>query len=134
MSYDESQRSITLNADASLAVWTSVPGQPGSADPNTGKMYRFVKITGVRQCGLATAAADKVVGVSQSKPQKLGQATTVCFSGVTNVVVETLPIAAGDAVDPAAGGGAVKSAGAGKGIALATASSVGEIIPVLLKV
>lgn len=134
MSYEESLRSITLNADATLAERTGVPGQPGSTDPNGGKLYRFVKVTGVRQVGLATAAADKVIGVMQSKPQVAGQAATVGIRGVTNVVVQTLPIAAGDPVDPGNAGGAVKSAGAGKGIALATAATVGELIPVLLTV
>lgn len=134
MSYEESLRSISLNADASIGIYTGVPGLPGSAVPNAGKQYRFLKVTGPDQVGLASAAGP-VVGVLQNKPQKVGQAATVAFSGVSNVIVETLPIAAGNAVEVAAGGGAVAaSAGAKVGIALRTASTVGEIIPVLLLV
>ena len=87
MAYDEAIRNITLTADASLSGYTGVPGTPGSADPNYGKaQYRFVKITGAKQCGLATAAADLVVGVIQNKPQVAGQAGTVAIRGVTQVL------------------------------------------------
>lgn len=132
MSYEESLRSISLNADASVGVYTGVPGLPGSASPNGGTQYKFVKVTGVRQVGLA-GAGEAAIGVVQNKPQKVGMAATVGIRGVTNVVVETLPIAAGDLVQAAAGGGAVKkSTGVALGTALATASAVGELIPVLL--
>lgn len=132
MSYEESLRSISLNADASIGIYTGVPGIPGSAVPNSGKQFRFLKVTGPDQVGLASAAGT-IVGVLQNKPQNVGMAATVAFSGVSNVVVETLPIAAGDSVEVAANGGAVKaSAGAKVGTALRTASTVGELIPVLL--
>ena len=53
MAYEESLRSITLNADSSLGMYTGVPGQPGSPQPHGGKQYHFVKVTGVHQVGLA---------------------------------------------------------------------------------
>lgn len=132
MSYEESLRSVTLVADSSIGVYTGVPGQPGSAVPNAGKQYRFLKVTGSDQVGLAVAAG-AAIGVLQNKPQKVGAAATVGIRGISNVIVETLPIAAGDGVEAAAGGGAVKtSAGVRLGTALRTASTVGELIPVLL--
>src|SRR5262245_64107513 len=85
MAYEESLRSITLNADSSLGIYTGVPGQPGSPDPHGGKQYHFVKITGAHQVGLADAAA-AVVGVMQNKPQGAGQAATVAIDGVSKVV------------------------------------------------
>lgn len=131
MSYEESLRSISLVADSSIGVYTGVPGQPGSAVPNAGKQYRFLKVTGSDQAGLA--GAGPAIGVLQNKPQKVGAAATVAIRGVSNVIVETLPIAAGDSVESGAGSGAVKAAaGAKTGTALRTASTVGELIPVLL--
>lgn len=133
MSFDESLRSVTLNADATLALYTGVPGQPGSPSPHGGKIYRFVKVTGSVQVGIATAVAD-VIGVVQNKPQATGAAATVAISGISNVVVDTLPIAAGDNIAPTATGGAVKATAGSCGVALKSASTVGELIPVLLKV
>ena len=130
MSYDESLRTITLDADASLGIYTGVPGLPGSAVPNTGKMYCFVKVTGVRQCGLSVLATDLSVGIMQNKPQKPGQAATVGISGVSNVQVGGV-VNAGDRVAPNASGQGVTDAVNGKWIALATSTVVGEIIPVL---
>lgn len=93
MAYDEGLRSISLAADATIAGYTGVPGLPGSADPNGGKQYKFVKVTGAKTCGLATGASKEVViGVLQNKPQVTGQAATVAIRGVSRVV-------AGGAVD-----------------------------------
>lgn len=132
ISYEESLRSVSLNADATIGIYTGVPNLPGSAVPNSGKQYRFLKVTGPDQVGLATAALG-VVGVLQNKPQTVGQAATVAFSGISNVVVEALPIAAGDAIEVGAASGAVKaSTGIKVGVSLRTASTVGELIPVLL--
>src|SRR5690348_6494714 len=86
MSYEEKLSNVSLDADASLGIYTGVPGQPGSAVPNSGMQYRLVKMTGAHQVGLCTAAGDVVVGVMQNKPQKPGQAATVAIAGVTNVV------------------------------------------------
>jgi hypothetical protein len=85
MSYEENLRSFTLEADATVGIFTGVPGQPGSAVPNSGVQYRGVKMTGARQCGLAVAATDNVIGVLQNKPQRPGAAATVGYEGVTNV-------------------------------------------------
>ena len=131
MSYEESLRSVSFVADSSIGVYTGVPGVPGSAVPNSGKQYRFLKVTGSDQVGLA--AAGPSIGVLQNKPQKVGAAATVGIRGISNVIVETLPIAAGDGVE--SGAASVPSRhrrGAKVGVALRTASTVGELIPVLL--
>ena len=80
MAYEESLRSITLNADSSLGIYTGVPGQPGSPDPHGGKQYHFVKVTGVHQVGLADATAN-VVGVMSSN-------TVLTFTASCSVNVE----------------------------------------------
>jgi Uncharacterized conserved protein (DUF2190) len=132
MSYEESLRSITLDADASIGIYTGVPGLPGSAAPNYGKQYTFVKVTGAHQAGLAVAATDVIVGVLQNKPQKVGAAATVGISGVTNVISGG-PITAGNKVAPDANGKGVVDATNGTCVALATASAADQLIPVLLK-
>lgn len=142
MAYEDSLRSITLDADSSLAVWTSVPGQPGSADPNGGYQYYFVKVTGARTCGLADGdAGEVVIGVLQNKPQVTGQAATVGIRGIS-LVTAGAQINAGSPVKNSSGK-AVTATLTGQGaddfdtvlgIALATASGDGVLIPVLLKV
>ena len=78
MAFQEILHAITLEADASLGGYTGVPGLPGSAEPNGGNQYRFVKVTGAVTVGLADATADEVVvGVLQNKPQDAGHAATV---------------------------------------------------------
>jgi hypothetical protein len=137
VSYEEALKSISLDADASLAEWTSVPGQPGSADPNTGKMFRFVKVTGAHQVGLAVAAANEItIGVMQNKPQVVGQAATVAISGVSNVVAGGA-VAAGDGIKvDAAGAGVKATAGTDEtitvGVALGSAAA-GQLFPCLLR-
>lgn len=137
MSYEEALRTISLDADASLAEWTSVPGQPGSAAPNTGQMFRFVKVTGAHQCGLSDATANEVtVGVLQNKPQVLGMAATVAISGVSNVVAGGA-VAAGDRVKVDAEGRGVTATpatddGVTVGIALGSAA-LGQLFPCLLR-
>ena len=116
MAYEELLKSISLDADSSLGIYTGVPGQPGSAVPNSGKQYTFVKVTGEHQVGLATAAGDVVVGVMQNKPQKAGAAATVAISGVTNLV-------AGAAVSA---GVSIVSDGTGRGIPKAATPSGGK--------
>ena len=133
MAYEESLRSITLNADSSLGVYTGVPGQPGSPDPHGGKQYHFVKVTGVHQVGLA-GATGAVVGVLQNKPQGTGHAATVGFHGVSKVVSD-VAITAGDAIQVSADGQAAKSgAGPVVGIALSTTANPGELVNVLLTI
>ena len=136
--YDESIRSITLDADASIATYTGVPGLPGSADPNKGKQYCFVKVTGAHQAGLATAAANEiVVGVLQNKPQVTGAAATVALRGVS-LVEAGGTITAGAAIKVNASGNGVAAtlpadAALVVGVAVGGAAS-GQLCPVLLKV
>jgi hypothetical protein len=134
MAYDEAIRNITLTADTSLSGYTGVPGTPGSADPNYGKaQYRFVKITGAKQCGLATAAADTVVGVVQNKPQVAGQAATVAIRGVTQVLTGG-SFNPGDKIDTDATGRAiVAGAGAGIGVAIEASTGANQLSSVLLR-
>ena len=86
MAYSENLRSRSMDADASVGIYTGVPGLPGSATPNGGKQYCFVKSTGAHQVGLATAVTDAIVGVLQNKPQGPGHACTVAYEGVTKVI------------------------------------------------
>jgi Uncharacterized conserved protein (DUF2190) len=131
MAYEESLRSITLNADSSIGIYTGVPGQPGSPDPHGGKQYHFVKVTGVHQCGLAAATGD-VVGVLQNKPQGTGQAATVAIAGVSKVVSD-VAITAGDPIYASADAQAAKTGtGPRVGTALSTTANPGELVNVLL--
>ena len=137
MAFEEGLRSISLNADATLAVYTSVPGQPGSADPNSGKQYRFVKVTGASQVGLADATANEnVVGVLQNKPQFTGQSATVAIRGVSKVQAGG-NVNAGQAVKVKNTGEAVAAtlpADAALVVGVAVSSGAdGQIISVLLK-
>lgn len=134
MSYEEKLGSISLNADATLGIYTGVPGQPGSAVPNSGMQYRLVKITGAHQVGLVTAAGDPVVGVMQNKPQKPGQAATVGISGITNVIAGAAISAGASLVSDGTGRaipvGATPSGGK-KLVAIGIASGAGELVPAL---
>jgi len=133
MAYEESLRSITLNADSSIGIYTGVPGQPGSPDPHGGKQYHFVRVTGVHQVGLAVATGT-VVGVLQNKPQGTGQAATVGFHGVSKVVSD-VAITAGDSIQVSADGQAAKTGtGPVVGIALSTTATAGELVNVLLTI
>ena len=135
MAYEESLRNVSLNADASLAEYTGVPGLPGSPAVNYGKQYRFVKVTGAGQVGLCTAATDATVGVMQNKPQVTGQAATVGIRGITNVMAGGA-VAAGDAVKIDTTGRGITSADGSNrvGIALDAASGANVLFPVLLKI
>jgi len=137
MSYEESLQSITLNADASIGIYTGVPGLPGSANPNSGNQYRIVKVTGANTAGLSTAAGDPSVGVLQNKPQQVGSAATVGIHGVSNIVVGAA-FSAGDNLISDGEGRAITSAAPATdvvvGVALADGVTVGSIVPVLLKV
>lgn len=133
MAFEDLLKSISLSADASIAAYTGVPGLPGSAAPNTGNQYRFVKVTDAQTAGLCVAG-DGAIGVVQNKPQVVGQAATVAIFGVS-LVVAGEAIAAGDLItSDAAGKAAVVGAGdATNGVAI-TAGSAGELVSVLLKV
>lgn len=127
MSYEENLRSMSLDADASIGIYTGPPGLPGSAVPNYGKQYCFVKITGANQCGLALLGDDPV-GILQNKPQVPGQASTVGYEGVSFLRVAA-PVAAGALVVPDASGRAI--AGAGKWRTLKAASVANELVPAM---
>lgn len=84
MAYNEILRTISLDADSSITEATGVPGTAGSSEPNSGKQYRWVKVTGAHTVGLATAAAnERPIGLLQNKPQVLGMAATVALDGVS---------------------------------------------------
>lgn len=136
MAYEESIRSITLVADSSVGVYTGVPGLPGSASPNGGKQYHFVKVTGAATVGVVSGVTDEVVGVLQNKPQNTGAAATVAIRGVSKVTADAA-IAAGAVVYTSADGQVTSDSATGTatrvGIALQAASAAGELIPVLLQ-
>jgi len=133
MAYEESLKSVSLDADATVALYTGVPGQPGSASPNSGHQYKFVKITGRHQVGLA-GADNQAVGVLQNKPQVTGQAATVGFSGITTVRSGGA-IAVGAQVSSDASGRAVTAAaGAKLGIAVEASTAADELIAILLTI
>jgi hypothetical protein len=137
MAYDEAIRSITLDADATIAVYTGPPGVRGSADPNGGFQYRFVKITGANTAGLATGATNEIpIGVLQNKPQVTGAAATIAIRGVSRAVAGGV-ITAGDPVKLDSDGKVVTATLAADNaktvaVALAAATAEDEIIPVLI--
>lgn len=138
MAYEEALRTITLDAAASIAEATGVPGTAGSSEPNSGKQYRFVKVTGAHQAGLCTAAANEIpVGVLQNKPQGVAHAATVAIAGVSFVQAGGT-VAAGDPikVKTTTGEGIAATVGTDAalyvGVALAGAAS-GQLFPCLLK-
>lgn len=108
MAYEENLKSISYDSDASIGIYTGVPGQPGSAVPNGAKQFHFLRLTGKNQVGLATSAAgaNVVFGVLQNKPQVPGMAATVGYEGVTWITAGGA-IAVGDILVPDAAGRAV---------------------------
>lgn len=137
MSYEESLRSVSLNADASLAVYTGVPNTPGAANPNYGFSYRFVKITGAHQVGLATTkATDLAVGVMQNKPQVTGQAATVGIRGISNVMAGAAVTVGSPVTTDGSGRGIIGVVGTDRiyGIAIAATTGANQLFPVLLTI
>jgi hypothetical protein len=134
MSFEESLRSVSLLADASVAGYTGVPGLPGSASPNGGDLYKLVKVTGKHTVGLCTADTDLCIGVLQNKPQVVGQAATVAIRGITNVIAGANNLAVGTQVT-SDGSGRVVAATSGDrvaGILLAASTAVDEMVPMLI--
>lgn len=130
MAYEENVRSISYDSDASIGIYTGVPGQPGSAVPNGGKQFHLLRLTGKNQVGLATAGSQVVFGVLQNKPQRPGQAATVAYEGVTLVTAGAV-IAVGDALVPDSAGRAVPgtpAAGSKRLVAVQPAAGAGELI------
>lgn len=132
MAYEEKLQSISLDADASIAVYTGVPNQPGSADPNIGHQYEFVKITAAHTAGLA-GAGEAAVGVLQNKPQVTGQAATVGIFGVS-VVRSGAAVAVGAQIAADSAGRAVTATTGDYilGTAVEAAAGADELISVLL--
>lgn len=133
MAYEETLVSITLDADASVGVFTGVAGLRGAPANPSALQYRFVKVTGEHQCGLVTAATDNAVGVLQNKPQAVGDAATVAVSGIS-MVEASAAIAAGAKVGADTVGRAATDATNTRGVALHSSAAAGELIPVLLRV
>ena len=134
MTFEENLRTISFDADASLGNYTGVPGRPGSATLNGGKQYCLVKLTGAHQVGLATAAGDVVLGVMQNKPQTPGQAATVGYEGVTNVVTGGV-VNAGDSLVSDNQGRAVTAGATPSGgkrlVAIKPSAGANELIPAM---
>ena len=133
MAYEEVLVSVSLDADSSISQYTGVPGQPGSASPNSGKQYRFVKITAAKTVGVADAAVTgPVIGVLQNKPQKLGSAATVAISGVSKVEAGAT-VSAGDPLSVDASGFAIAATTGKPIVAFALTGGVaGELVSALL--
>lgn len=130
--YEENLKSFSADADASVGIWSGVPGQPGSASPNSVMQYRCVKITGKNQVGLATGLGDNVVGILQNKPQKPGAPCTVAHIGISHGVAGAA-ISAGAEVVPDATGRFVPGTSTGAGLRFIShgiAAAVGELFPV----
>jgi hypothetical protein len=121
------------------ATYTNQASAAGTVNKtNFNQLYRFVKITGAKTAGLCTASTDYVIGVLQNKPQYTGQAAQVGFLGVSFVItgagVASSNISAGNKVMSDATGAAVNQTSTNTiaGVALASSSTPGELIPVLL--
>lgn len=134
MAYEETLKSITLDADASIGVYTGVAGTLGAPSNNSGLQYRFVKITGEHTAGLVTTpASDNVVGVLQNKPQQAGGEATVGIFGVSRVEAAGA-IAAGAPVYTDSVGRATTTAGGSiLGYAIHSTAAAGELCTVLLR-
>ena len=138
MSFEESLKSVSLDADSSLAGYTGVAGQPGGASPHYGKaLFRFVKVTGAKQVGRVDANTDRCVGVCQNKPQEVGSPATVAISGITNIL-SGAAIAAGRPITSDSQGRAVDATGVNGAVvygeSVDAVAGAGHLIPVLLKV
>jgi catechol 2,3-dioxygenase-like lactoylglutathione lyase family enzyme len=133
VAYDESLKSISLDADASIAFYTGVPGMRGSLAPNGGKQYHFLDLTGLHQCGLVATAGGDSIGVLQNKPQRVGEAATVGIFGVS-LITAGATIAPGDNVSADANARAIKTTGTNKALGrVIIGANAGELAVVLLR-
>lgn len=139
MAYEENLRSFSADADASVGIYTGVPGLPGSASPNGGKQYFALRLTGKNQVGLVAAAGGVgCIGVLQNKPQRPGAPCTVGYQGISFCTAGGV-INAGDNVTVDINGRFVtnttpSATSVTVGVAMApTAGTVGELFPVLLQ-
>jgi hypothetical protein len=137
MASDERVVAYTLQADSSIGIYTGPPGMPGSASPNNGKAYCFVKITGTRQVGLQSVAGAASIGVLYSKPQATGDPAAVAVSGIVKVLTDaTATIVAGSPITSNAAGLAkvgVPGTDAIQGYALQGSTTTSQLISVLLR-
>jgi hypothetical protein len=139
MAFEESLKSISLEADSSIGFYTGPPGMPGSTSPNSGKQFYFVKVTGAITAGLCTTASHEIsIGVLQNKPQTVGDAAAIAISGVSMVEAGgTITAGEGVKIDntgrPVAWVGGTDDLDLLVGVAL-LAGAVGQLIAVLLKV
>ena len=107
MAYAEKITAVSYDSDASIGIYTGPPNLAGSAVPNYGKQFCFVKVTGSRVAGLAVANTDLIVGVMQNKPQHPGSPAEVAIMGITLLQVGAGGLTAGQAVKCDANGNAV---------------------------
>lgn len=137
MAFEEALKSITLEADSTIGIYTGVPGMPGSLSPNSAKQFRYVKVTASKTVGLAvTTAHETPIGVLQNKPQNVGDAATVAISGVSIVEAGgTIAAGAGVKVDstgrPVTWVGGTDADSLKVGVAI-LGGAVGQLISVLL--
>ncbi len=115
MASTEAIRTISLDADSTIGVFTGPPGYPGSTSPNNGKQYCFVKVVSAHAAGLSTDAShEQTIGILQNKPQHTGEAATIAISGVSLIQLGATLAAAI----------AVKSDGAGNAVAAVLGTDV----------
>jgi hypothetical protein len=76
MAFEEALRSITLEADSSIGIYTGVPGMPGSLSPNSAKQFRFVKVTASKTAGLAVEAGGTIAAGAGVKVDSTGRPVT----------------------------------------------------------
>lgn len=139
MAYEESLKSISLDADSSIGIYTGPPGLPGSTSPNNGKQFRFIKVTGAGIAGLCTTASHEIpAGVLQNKPQGVGDAATMAISGVSMMecggdITAGIPVKVDNTGRPVPWVGGTDDDDLRKGIAI-YAGAVGNLIPVLLQI
>lgn len=108
-----------------------IPGQVASADLSS-HQFKFMDI-GATGAALNTSAGAMCDGVLQNKPDALGKAASVAYSGVSKVVAGAA-ITAGARVMSSAAGKAVTATATniGLGTALEAATADGDLIAVLL--
>jgi hypothetical protein len=134
MAYEESQTRISLDADASIGVYTGPPGARGTTPPYSGMQYRFVKVTGAHAAGLSTNATNEwTVGVLQNKPQVVGSASEVAISGVTRIQLAGTVTAGAGLKSNGTGQAVAATAGTDTALAIALAGGAsGQLVPALL--
>jgi hypothetical protein len=133
MAYEEVLQSITLDADASIGVFTGVAGLRGAPANQSALQYRFVKITGEHIAGLVSATSDAVVGVLQNKPQAVGDAATVAIGGISKVEAAGAIAAGAPVYTDATGRATATVAGSLMGYAIHSTAAAGELATVLLR-